>query len=135
MNAQRSESVFGCVDCVDWIIHTQIPQPDFSISTSRHQLPHTPTLHMNVGYPLFVFSPYLHHGCRRLEPLIKNANCAISKSCNKYIPCNLIGGQRGNARSGTCRDVLFIEISIKIIKDLRWNSHSCRLPWQRSKLL
>lgn len=106
MDAQRSESIFGRMDRIDGIVHTQIPQSNLSISTSRHQFPHTSTLHMNVGNPLFVFSPYLHHSRRRLEPLIENTNCAIAKPRNEDVSCNLIGRQRGNARPGTCRYVL-----------------------------
>lgn len=115
MNAQRPDSIFGRMDRIDWIVQAKIPQSNFSISTSRHQLPHTSTLHMNVGNPLFVFSPYLHHGRRRLEPLIENTNCAVSKSCNEDVPCNLIGCQRGNARSGTCRNVLLRKVSLNLI--------------------
>lgn len=90
MHAQRSEVVCGGLDGLDRLVHTNVPQLDFTVSTSGDELTLPTALEMHVGYPLSVFFPYFDHGGSRLLTLVVNSYGTIAKTGYEDVSFNLV---------------------------------------------
>lgn len=106
MNTQGAQRVLGRLNIVDRLIHSQIPQPDFSVAATRQKLSHPTSLHMDVRNPLLMFSPHLDHGCSRLQALVEYADGTVTETSNEYVACHLIGSQRRYTGTGASGNIL-----------------------------
>lgn len=91
--AERLEVVARRLDCLDALIHTDVPEFYFAVTTTGDELALTSTLQMDVRDPLLVLLPDLDHGCCRFLALVVNADGAIAKACDENVAFDLVGGE------------------------------------------
>ena len=106
MNTEGAQGVLGGFNRSDFFFHANVPKLDLSISATTDEFPHASSLHVHIGDPLLVTTPSLLHSRGRSLTLIEDSECSVTVAGYKDVSCNLVGGQRGNARTRACGNFL-----------------------------
>ena len=88
------------------IIFSNIPQFDFSVPAARHQFSEPASLHVNSRNPLLMPPPMFDHCHCGLFPRVEDSDGPVAVAGAEDVACDLIGGERCDARAGAGRDVL-----------------------------
>jgi len=108
MHTQRPHRITRRRNLPHRSILPNIPQFDLAIPASRDQFSEAATLHMDVGDPLLVTPPMLHHCHRRLFARVEDANCAVAVAGAEDVAGDLVGGEGCYAGAGAGGDVLWV---------------------------
>lgn len=106
VDAETTKSVSGRTDSLNAVVHSDIPELYLSAPATTDELALTTALQMDIRNPLLMLFPHPHHCCLRLLTLVIHSHRTVTEASNENISLNLIGCQRGNARSGPSRNVL-----------------------------
>lgn len=93
MDAQGPQHVFRRGHGVKRGILADIPKFDLPVATPTNQFSQTSSLHVNVGNPLLMFSPYFDHCHGRFQPLVKDTDRTIPIATNENIAGDLVRGE------------------------------------------
>lgn len=98
MHAKCAQSVLRRNDRTDFFSHADVPELDFTVATSANELPHSTSLHVDVGNPLLVAAVSLNHCGGRLLALVEHLDLTIAHTGDKNIPSDLVRREGGDAR-------------------------------------
>lgn len=90
VDAERAQRVARGGDCVDRIVHAQVPKPHLAVAAAREELPDAAALHVHVGDPLLVLAPHLDHCRRWFEALVEHPDGSVAKPGNEDVARNLV---------------------------------------------